>query len=166
MGDPYINKTINLPCLTFSSLHNWERASCLVFVLAIAFNWSWVHLPCYIQRGHPNFNVSKTILSQDCYWTWELYRWDPYECTLAMLEAYMLHHPLHFLGYKLSLILVDKHFFGPPPPTGSFVKPYIRSSGPNVQIPTAKTTLIAPSLVLQYIYVCNVYRRHSQNITN
>ncbi len=76
---------------------------------------------------------------------------------LAMLEAYMLHHPLHFLGYKLSLILVDQHFFGPPPPTGSFLKPYIRSSVPNVQIPTAKTTLIAPSLLAHYIYAYVMY---------
>jgi hypothetical protein len=69
-------------------------------------------------------------------------------------------------GYVGGLYVAPPTFLVPHSATGSFVKPYIRSSDQNVQIPTAKTTAIAPSLVMQYIYVCNVYRRHSQNITN
>ncbi len=93
------------------------------------------------------------------------------ECTLAMLGGYMLHHPLHFLGYKLSLILVDQHFFGPP--AASFGKPYISSSsiGPIVQIPTAKTmkpfdcTFLSFSLSL-YIYVMSIGDIPKTSLTN
>jgi hypothetical protein len=87
-----------------------------------------------------------------------------------MLGGYMLHNPVHFLGYKLNLILVDQHFFGPP--AGSFVKPYIRSCGPIVQIPTAKTmkpfdcTFLSYSAYIFYIYVMSLGDIPKTSLTN